>query len=206
MFPDRTVFIVDDDDNVRASVCALVSSLGCHAQAFASAEELLASDALENRGVLVVDLRMSGMSGLDLQDELLRRKCQLPVIILTAYARTSTTVRAMQTGAVTLIEKPYHDDDLWDAIRTAMNEEEAAWTAEQCRREICERIVTLTPEERRVVDLIVEGHPNKQIANQLGIALRTVEKRRHAALAKLKTESVAELVRLLLEAEGSLEL
>jgi FixJ family two-component response regulator len=203
MFPNRTVFVIDDDANLRASVCALVSSLGCHAQGFPSAEEFLASQAPAERGVAVVDLRMPGMSGLELQEELLRRKSHLPVVILTAYARTPITVRAIQAGAVTMIDKPYHDDDLWDAIRTALEKEEAAWTAERRRREISGRLATLTPEERRVADLIAAGSPNKMIARELKIALRTVEKRRHAALAKMNAESVAELVGLLIEVRSS---
>jgi two-component system, LuxR family, response regulator FixJ len=202
MFPDRTIFVIDDDANLRASVCALVSSLGCRAQGFASAEEFLASAAPGKRGVAVVDLRMPGLSGLELQEELGRRKCHMPVIILTAYARTPITVRAIQGGAVTVIDKPYHDDDLWDAIRTALENEEAAWTAEQRRREICGRFSTLTADERRVMELIVEGKPNKVIANELGLAIRTVEKRRHGALAKMKAGSVAELVELAIEARS----
>ena len=203
MLPNRTVFVIDDDANLRASVCALVSSLGCHAQGFPSAEEFLASEATAERGVAVVDLRMPGMSGLELQEELSRRKSHLPVIILTAHARTPTTVRAIQAGAVTMIDKPYHDDDLWDAIRTALEKEEAAWTAERWRREICDRLATLTSEERRVADLIVAGDPNKMAAHKLGMALRTVEKRRQAVLAKMKAKSVAELVGLLIEARNS---
>jgi FixJ family two-component response regulator len=127
----------------------------------------------------------------------------LPVIILTAHARTPITVRAIQAGAVTMIDKPYHDDDLWDAIRTALEKEESVWTAERRRREICDRLATLTPEERDVADLIVAGNPNKMVAQELGIALRTVEKRRQAVLAKMKAESVAELVGLLIEARNS---
>jgi FixJ family two-component response regulator len=203
MFPDRTVFVIDDDANLRASVCALVSSLGCHAQSFASAEEFLASQAPCKRGVAVVDLRMPGMSGLEFQEELSRRKSHLPVIILTAHARTPITVRAIQAGAVTMIDKPYHDDDLWDAIRTALEKEEAAWSAGQRRREIRDRLSTLTSEERRVMELIVEGKPNKVIAQELGLAIRTVEKRRHEVLAKMEVGSVAELVELAIEARNS---
>lgn len=203
MFPDRTVFVIDDDANLRASVCALVSSLGCHAQSFASAEEFLASQAPCKRGVAVVDLRMPGMSGLEFQEELSRRKSHLPVIILTAHARTPITVRAIQAGAVTMIDKPYHDDDLWDAIRTALEKEEAAWSAGQRRREIRDRLSTLTSEERRVMELIVEGKPNKVIAQELGLAIRTVEKRRHEVLAKMEAGSVAELVELAIEARNS---
>ena len=203
MFPNRTVFVIDDDANLRASVCALVSSLGCRAQGFASVEEFLASEAMSERGVAVVDLRMPGMSGLEFQEELLRRKSHLPVIILTAHARTSITVRAVQAGAVLMIDKPYHDDDLWEAIRTALEKEEAVWTAERRRYEICDRLATLTPEERRVADLVGAGNPNKSIAHELGIGLRTVEKRRHAVLAKMNVASVAELVGLLIEARNS---
>jgi two-component system, LuxR family, response regulator FixJ len=203
MFPNRTVFVIDDDPDLRASVCALVSSLGCHTQGFASAEEFLASEAPGERGVAVVDLRMPGLSGLELQAELARRNIHLPVVILTAHSRTPLTVRAIQAGAVTVIDKPYHDDDLWDAVRTALEKEEVAWTAEQRRREICDRLATLTAEERRVADLIAAGNPNKMIAQELGIALRTVEKRRQAVLAKMKAESVAELVGLLIEARNS---
>jgi FixJ family two-component response regulator len=204
MLPNRTVYVVDDDANLRDSVCALASSLGCRAQGFASAEEFLASYVAGDRGVVVVDLRMPGMSGLELQKELARRKSPLPVIILTAHARTPITVRAIRAGAVTMIDKPYHNDDLWDAVRTALEKEEAAWTAERRRREICDRLATLTTEERAVADLIVAGRPNKTVAHELGIALRTVEKRRHTVLAKMKTESVAELVGLLIEARSSL--
>lgn len=197
----QTVFVVDDDANLRNSVCALVSSMGCPCKGFASAEEFLAGYVVGERGVLVVDLRMPGMSGLDLQAELARRGCHLPVIILTAYARTATTVRAMQAGAVTMIDKPYHDDDLWDAIRTAIDKEEAIWLAGRWRREILDRIATLTPEERRVAQLLVEGNQNKAIAQQMGIAVRTVEKRRHDLLAKMHADSLADLIRLFLEAQ-----
>jgi two-component system, LuxR family, response regulator FixJ len=203
MFPNRTVFVIDDDANLRASVCALASSLGCHARGFASAEEFLASEAPTERGVAVVDLRMPGLSGLELQEELARRKSHLPVIILSAYARTPITVRAIQAGAVTMIDKPYHEDELWDAIRTALEKEEVTWAAERRRQEIRGRLTTLTPEERAVADLITEGNPNKMIAQELGIALRTVEKRRQAVLAKMKADSVAELVGLLIEARNS---
>lgn len=197
----QTVFVVDDDANLRDSVCALVSSMGWPCKVFASAEEFLAGYVAGERGVLVVDLRMPGMSGLDLQAELARRGCHLPVIILTAYARTATTVRAMQAGAVTMIDKPYHDDDLWDAIRTAIDKEEAIWRASRRRREISDRIATLTPEERRVAQLLVDGKQNKAIAQQMGIAVRTVEKRRHDVLAKMHADSLADLVRLFLEAQ-----
>jgi FixJ family two-component response regulator len=163
---------------------------------FATAEEFLASDALTDRGVVVVDLRMPGMSGLELQEELTRRGSHLPLIVLTAHARTPTTVRVIQAGAVTMIDKPYHDNDLWDAIRLAFDKEETAWAANEQRREILGRMATLTSEERRVAELVIQGRPNKAIALETGLAIRTIEKRRHDVLAKMKAESIAELVRL----------
>ncbi len=202
MFPNKTVFVIDDDENVTASVCALVSSLGCRAQGFASAEEFLARYVDGDRGVVVLDLRMPGMSGLELQEQLARRNSHLPVVVLTAYARTPTTVRAIQAGAVTLIDKPYHDDDLWDAVRAALEKEEGIWTAHQRRQEICRRLATLTPGERSVAELIVAGRPNKAIAQELGMALRTVEKRRHNALAKMGVKSTEELVGVMIEARN----
>lgn len=198
MCTKRTVFVVDDDATVRASVCALVSSMGCLAQGFASAEEFLAREHNGERGVIVVDLRMRGMSGLELQEELARRKCRWPLIVLTAFAKTATTVRAIQAGAVTMIDKPYHDNDLWNGIRTALEKEEQDWNSLQQDRAMRDRLAELTPLQRRVADLIVAGQPNKSIAKELEISLRTVEKRRHEILNKMNVVSVPELVAVLL--------
>ena len=177
--------------------------MGYPVQEFATAEAFLASDAILDRGVIVVDLRMPGMSGLELQEELTRRECHLPLIVLTAHARTPTTVRVIQAGAVAMIDKPYHDNDLWDAIRMAFDKEEVAWVANQLRREVLARVATLTPEEKHVAELVVQGRPNKAIALETGLAVRTIEKRRHDVLAKMKAESVAELVRLFMSLQQS---
>ena len=200
MSDDRTVFVVDDDEDLRASVCALVESMGPRCRGFSSAEQFLANYSAVERGVVVIDFRMPGMNGLELQEELLRRESRMPVVILTAFARTTTIVKAMQAGAVTAIDKPYHDDDLWDAIRTALDREDAIWTASQRHREVRDRMAGLTPDQRRIGELIVAGHPNKAIAQELGLAIRTVEKRRHELLAKMQVSSVAELVVVFLEA------
>jgi FixJ family two-component response regulator len=207
MLAKKTVFVIDDDPTVRDSVCALVSSMGCRSQGFSSAEDFLARENQDERGVIVVDLRMRGMSGLELQEQLRRRNNRWPLIVLTAYAQTATTVRAIQAGAVTMIDKPYHDNDLWDAIRTALEREQEVWIADQQQRVIRERLAELTATQRRVAELIVAGLPNKAIAKELGIALRTVEKRRHEVLEKMNVGSVPELVVLLLNAgEGGKEL
>jgi two-component system, LuxR family, response regulator FixJ len=198
---EPTVFVVDDDESARKSVCALVRSLGLRAEAFSSGEEFLAKYAPGGPGCLVTDLRMLGMSGLDLQDQLLRRGIRLPVIVLTAYPRTHLTVRAIQAGAVTLLEKPYDEDALWDAIRKALAQDTAGRAEIRRRCEIQERAAMLTPAEQSVMNLVVQGKPNKIIAKQLSMSVRTIESRRHAVFTKMGVESVAALVRLAIEGE-----
>jgi len=200
--PDEpTVFVVDDDQQARKSVCALVRSMGVPAEAFASAEEFLEGYAEGFPGCLVTDVRMFGMSGLELQEELKRRNVMLPVIVLTAYARTPITVRAIKSGAVTLLEKPYADDDLWDAIRRALAEDASGRADHDRRREIRDRIAELTGAERKVMDMMVKGKPNKVIAARLDVSIRTVENRRREVFAKMKADSVAELVRMVIDAD-----
>lgn len=200
---EATVFVVDDDVQARKSVCALVQSMGLHARSFASAEEFLEQYQEGLPGCVVADLRLPGMSGLELQDQLLRRKIPLPVIILTGYARTTTTVRAMQGGAVTVLDKPYADDDLWDAIRAALAREAAGHANHLRRQAIRERMSRLIPAERLVLDLLVGGSSNKQIAVELGVSLRTVENRRHDIFAKLQVATLVELVRAVMDADAA---
>jgi two-component system response regulator FixJ len=197
---EPTVFVVDDDEKARKSVCALVRSLGIQAEPFASAEEFLDGYVEGRPGCLVTDVRMLGMSGLELQDELNRRNIMLPVIVLTAYAKTSLTVRALKAGALTMLEKPHEDEDLWDAIRKALAEDAAGRADHQRRQEIRRRVATLLPSERKVMEMIVQGKPNKAVARQLDISVRTVENRRREIFAKLEADSVAELVRVVIDA------
>ena len=202
MDEERTVFVVDDDVELRESIEALVSSLGCRCQGFPSAESFLADHSTSQRGVLVVDFRMPGMNGLEFQEELNRRECHMPLVLLTAYARTELVVQALQAGAITAIDKPYHDDDLWKAIHHALEKEEKEWADRERQREIRERLENLTDEELRVSELIVAGLPNKLIAQRTGLAIRTVEKRRHNVFTKLQIDSVAQLVALFLESRS----
>jgi FixJ family two-component response regulator len=199
----RIVNVIDDDADVRLSVCALVSSMHCDAKGFESAEQFLASSAAESRGVAVIDLRMTGMNGLELQSEMARRNPLMPLIFLTAHARTATTVQAMRAGALVMIDKPYHDNDLWDAIRKALEQEEANWIEHARKREIQDRLASLTPEEKQVADLMILGRANKVVAMELKISMRTVEKRRHNVLEKMGVDSVAELVATVLSAGSS---
>lgn len=201
MLKESTVFIIDDDEQARNSVCALASSMGCRAEAVASAEEFLQNYRPDNRGCLVADLRLPGMSGLELQEELARRKCTLPVIILTAYAQTPITARAIKSGAVTLLDKPYRDNELREAILAALKQDAEQRPRCEHLRELRSRLESLTPEQRRVLDLVVAGKPNKAIANALEIGLRTVESRRREILTVMQANSVAELVRMVVESE-----
>jgi two-component system, LuxR family, response regulator FixJ len=200
MIAEPTVFVVDDDEDARDSVCSLVRSMGIGALPFPSGEAFLASYVDAGPGCLVTDVRMAGMSGIELQEKLCQRNISLPVIILTAYARTRVTVRAMAAGAVTLLEKPYDEDELWDAIRKALARDAERRADVQRRREIRQGVEQLTPGERAVMDLIVQGLPNKVIARKLDLSVRAVENRRRAVFAKTQTDSVAGLVRLVIEA------
>jgi RNA polymerase sigma factor (sigma-70 family) len=202
MTTDPTVFVVDDDEEARVSVCALVRSMGLPTKDFPSGEEFLAFyAAYDLRGCLVTDLRMLGMSGIDLQEKLSEMGSELPVIVLTAFARTPLTVRAMRNGAVTMLDKPYHEDDLWDAICKALALEEARRESRRRSEEIRQRLERLSPSEQQVLDLVVAGKPNKVIAKRLGVSLRTVENRRREVFTKMNAQSVAELVRLVIESE-----
>jgi two-component system response regulator FixJ len=201
MSSEPTVFVVDDDPQARGSVCALVHSLGLRAEPFASAEQFLEHYVEGRSGCLVTDVRMLSMSGLELQEELLRRGITLPVVVLTAYARTALTVRAVKAGAVTVLEKPYHDDDLWDAIRKALAQDAAGRAEHQRRQDLRRRLEQLTPAQRQATDLIVAGKPNKVIAQELDVSVRTVEHRRREVFEAMQAGSVAELVRMVIAAD-----
>lgn len=144
---------------------------------------------------------MLTMSGLELQEELTSRGITLPVVVLTAYARTALTVRAVQAGAVTVLEKPYQDDDLWDAIRKALAQDAASRVERRRRQDIRRRLARLTPAQYQVMDLIVAGKPNKVIAQELDVSVRTVENRRHEVFQVMQAGSVAELVRMVIDAD-----
>ncbi len=200
MAGEPVVFVVDDDQGGRSSVGALVRSMGLAVELFSSAEKFLEFYTGESLGCVVTDMRMLGMSGLELQERLCEMGSTLPVIILTAYATTPLAVRAMQSGAVTMLDKPYHEEELWNAIRKALALD-AQRRAEQARcQEIRERLSTLTPSERIVLNLVVAGKANKVIAQRLEVSIRTVENRRRDVYKKMQAESAVELVRLVVEA------
>jgi FixJ family two-component response regulator len=198
---NSTVFVIDDDEAARLSVCALATSMRVAAEAFASVEEFLAQFDPKRAGCIVADVRMPGASGVDLLAMLAERDAQIPVIVVTAFADTPLTVRAMKGGAITFLEKPCSDHELWDAIREALSRDADHRIARESRRQIRNRLAKLTPDEEQVLDMLVEGKPNKLIAKELDVSLRTIESRRHNIFSKTGTTTVAELVRLVMQAK-----
>jgi two-component system response regulator FixJ len=189
------VFIVDDDPAARDSVAALVRSHGAEAETFASAEEFLDRFDRQRSGCLVVDVRMSGMTGVQLQKQLIQQGIELPVILLTGYGDIPTAVEAMRAGACTFLEKPCSDQQLWKSIQHAMQFEARNREHRQQRAEIRSRLQALTDQERMILDHLMTGMPNKAIAREFDIGLRTVEMRRASILKKMGAPSMPELLR-----------
>ncbi len=195
MTEEQTVYIVDDDPAARKSLSALASSMGLRNEVFASAEEFLKAYPEDQAGCLITDIRMLGMSGIELQERLKELDIAVPVIVITAFADTKLTVRAMKNGAITLLEKPCRDQELWEAIRAALQVDAQLRDSAIQRREIRRRMETLSDQERHVLQGVVDGKPNKLIAKELDVSIRTVEARRHAVFEKMETTSVADLVK-----------
>ncbi len=194
-----TVFIVDDDAAVRDSLAMLLELKGFHTRTYATAEEFLERYRPEWAGCLVLDLRMTGMNGLELQAELLRRGVALPVIIATAHGDIQTARTAFKSGAVDFIEKPIDDDALTAAISAALDRDSRGRRASASRTLVADRLARLTPREREVLDLVVEGKHNREIATALTISARTVEVYKARLMEKLQVRRIAELVRLISE-------
>ncbi|MFO0946919.1 MAG: response regulator [Planctomycetota bacterium] len=198
---DVTVFIVDDDPAARDSVTALVESMNIRCEGFASAEEFLQAYDPNKPGCLVTDVRLLGMSGLELQEQLAQRRASLPVVVITAHADVPLAVKAMRRGAINILEKPCRQQELWETIRSALNVD-AANRKRRANREMVEaRLSTLSPEEHEIMKKVVEGVPNKVIAVDLNLSLRTVETRRHNVFRKMQVESLVDLVRLVVDAD-----
>ncbi len=198
MHADATVFVVDDDPAARDSVAALVRSKGLPVATYASAEQFLTAFDSSRVGCLVVDVRMTGMTGLDLQEVLRQGGSRLPIIIITGFGDVPTAVRAMRAGAFTFLEKPCRDQELWSCIQKALDAAGRARLEDIRKADVEARLAHLTPDELRVMREMVAGKPNKVIAAELDIGLRTVELRRANVLKKMHADSLAELVRLAL--------
>jgi len=200
---DPIVNVVDDDASVRKSLTMLLKSVGLKAKTYASAQEFLDTFERGVPGCLVLDVRMPGMSGVELQQKLLSMNVHLPIIFITAHGDVPMAVETMKAGAIDFIQKPFRDQDLIDRIQTALAEDERLRKLSANRAEIEERQETLTPREREVMDLVVGGAPNKAIAAELGLSERTVEIHRSRVMTKMGAESLAHLVTLVVASRGA---
>jgi two-component system response regulator FixJ len=199
--PDPIVFIVDDEPAIRDSLALLLRSVGLRTRAYASAAEFLAAFRPVAHACLLADVRMPGMSGLELQETLRARGVRLPAIILTGHGDIAMAVRAMKAGAADFLEKPFNDQVLIDAVHRALAEAVQAPAGRAADRAAIEaRVQTLSPREREVMQLVVDGRPNKVIATRLGLSTRTVEVHRAKVMEKMQAGSLAELVRMALVA------
>ncbi|HVS14119.1 MAG TPA: response regulator [Thermoanaerobaculia bacterium] len=191
-----TVFVVDDDDDFRDSVSMLCESVGLRVESFSSASEFLDGASPDRRGCLVLDIRMPGMSGLELQRELVERGASWPILFMTGHGDVPMAVTALKAGAFDFLTKPFSHQDLLDRIHSALRFAEEERSREVRREELVERFATLTPREREVMELVVQGLANKVVANRLGISQRTVEIHRAQVMEKMAAESLADLVRM----------
>ena len=192
---DPCVFLVDDDPAVRTSVTLLLTSMGHPVDSFESAQQFLDAYRDDRPGCLLVDVRMPGLSGLELQGRLKAVGITLPVIVITGYGDIPMAVRAMQAGAVTFLEKPFREQELWENVQRAIELDTEQRRRATHRAEWQQRLAHLTVAERQVLDRVVAGHPNKQIAAELGVSQRTVEVRRANVMRKMQVNSVVELAR-----------
>jgi two-component system response regulator FixJ len=190
------VYIVDDDKAVRDSLSMLLRSVGLNSQAFASAPEFLARYDPDALSCLVADVRMPEVSGLDLQQELVDRAIEIPIVFITGYGDVPMAVEAMKAGAIDFIQKPFRDQELLDCINTALQGERERRSREDEVIQIRKRLNTLTRRETEVLDKVVSGCANKVIAMDLGVSQRTVELHRSRVMRKMGVRSLADLVRV----------
>ncbi len=198
MSAEPIVFLIDDDDGVRRSLDALLRSNGLKTAAFASARDFLAQFDPDAAGCLVTDVRLPGMSGIELLQKLRMQNCHMPVIVITGHGDVPLAVEAMKGGAVDFIEKPFRDHVLLTAVRRALKLADEDHEQRIATREIWTRLMTLTPREHQVLDMVVAGKANKVIAIDLDLSIKTVEFHRAHVMEKMRVDSLAELVQMVL--------
>ncbi len=190
------MFVVDDDEGMRRGIEFLIQSAGLTCRAFDSAEAFLEEYEPAMRGCLLLDVRMPGMSGLDLQEHLQAERIRIPVVIVTAYGNVPMAVRALQAGAVDFIEKPFEGSALLQRVHKALAADREQRREIAREEQIERRFARLTPRERQIMHLVVSGMLNKQIAAELEISMKTVENHRAHVMEKMEAESLAELVKM----------
>jgi RNA polymerase sigma factor (sigma-70 family) len=198
MTNDPTVFIVDDDEGVRSALALLMESIGMPVETFESAQTFLDQFDPLRSGCLILDVRMKGMSGLDLQERLTNEAIYPPVIIITGHGDVPMAVRAVKVGAVDFIEKPFNDQVLLDSIHRAIEQDAQRRGKAMQRAEIEGRLERLTPREQEILNLVVSGKRNKTIAFELDISQSTVEAHRSKVMEKMQARSLSDLMRMML--------
>lgn len=194
--PDQIVFVIDDDPSMRTAIKELIEAVGLNCQTFTSGQELLEAKLPDVPGCLILDVRLPGLSGLHLQRELAERGNHIPIIFITGHGDIPMSVQAMKAGAVEFLTKPFRDQDLLDAIEQATERDRLTRQQRLETVELSARHESLTPREREVMQLVVTGLLNKQIAVQLGISEKTVNVHRAQVMQKMKADSLADLVRM----------
>ena len=196
------VFVVDDDPSVRSSLKFLLSTVGLQVESFDSADSFLHKKPPDVPCCLVLDVRLPGLSGLDFQRELAARKIHIPIVFLTGHADIPMSVRAIKAGAVEFLTKPFRDQDLLDAIRTALERDRGRREQEKEVTDLQRRFDSLTAREQQVVAMLVSGMLNKQIAGELGTAESTVKVQRSRAMEKMHAQSLVDLARMIEKLKG----
>jgi two-component system response regulator FixJ len=195
-----TVIVLDDDEAVRDSLRALLESAGFEVEIFGAGQDFLDNFDPAKSGCLISDVRMPGLSGLDIQQQLAERRSSLPVIMITGHGDIPMAVKAMSAGAVDFIEKPFADDALLDSVKRALSQPKKNLVDPESAGDLERRLERLTPREREVLDQLVIGNPNKVIAHELGISPRTVEIHRARVIEKMNARNLSHLVRLAITA------
>jgi len=190
-----TIFIVDDDPSVRESTELMLKSVGFNVKTFVSAQDFLKANLQEDLGCLILDVRMPGISGLDLQEKLVSAKTPLPVIFITGHGTVPMSVRAMKAGAVDFLQKPFEEQDLLDAINRAITQQRERKSKKDEADKLQQRLKALTSREYEVFSLLVTGMANKEIAHKLGTSERTVKAHRTQIMEKMNARSLADLTR-----------